>query len=512
MRTLAAVAVPVLLLVVASLQADPLVVHEWGTFTSLQDEHGRTIGGINTDDEPVPQFVHTVHRGLLLLATDLPNLLVKGYPQLHPDVTMRLETPVMYFYPPDGQTFELTVRVAFRGGWLTEFYPEAEVDAPGLLHELPGGGIVFGGIDGQTRGELTWRNLRIGVSGDGPQTEEEVWLAPRRVRAALVGMPNGETEKYLFYRGVGHLDAPLRTVQSEGWIEVGTGESALRFSGHFVDEAWLADIRNDGTCAFRRVGSIALGGPAVTVSSHFAASEYSERNLERLRQNMHEALVDEGLFADEAKAMLDTWEAAYFESAGLRLFYTVPQVWTDHVLPLEFSQQVDLTRVMIGRIELVTPRQRRLLSRISSAPVELFPIAGVNDAINREMAGDQDYLRKLLSGRLSLLDLGVDDVPESYLAYRDLGRLRNALVLDELTERPTPELQLFVNTYRLAGHSPPSSAAAAGAVPDPAATTSVISDAWEGRGDDGRAVASGVYIYRLETPSATRTRKLLLLR
>ena len=32
---------------------------------------------------------------------------------------------------------------------------------------------------------------------------------------------------------------------------------------------------------------------------------------------------------------------------------------------------------------------------------------------------------------------------------------------------------------------------------------------WEGRGDDGRAVASGVYIYRLETPSATRTRKLL---
>ena len=36
---------------------DPLVVHEWGTFTSLQDEEGRCLGGINSDDEPVPDFV-----------------------------------------------------------------------------------------------------------------------------------------------------------------------------------------------------------------------------------------------------------------------------------------------------------------------------------------------------------------------------------------------------------------------------------------------------------------------
>ena len=39
-------------------QAQPLVVHEWGTFTSLQDEAGRTLGSINTDDEPVPRFCH----------------------------------------------------------------------------------------------------------------------------------------------------------------------------------------------------------------------------------------------------------------------------------------------------------------------------------------------------------------------------------------------------------------------------------------------------------------------
>src|SRR5204863_2540425 len=46
----------------ANLQAqptpEPLIVHEWGTFTSLQNEASQAIGGINTDDEPVPRFVH----------------------------------------------------------------------------------------------------------------------------------------------------------------------------------------------------------------------------------------------------------------------------------------------------------------------------------------------------------------------------------------------------------------------------------------------------------------------
>jgi hypothetical protein len=44
--------------VVEALAGEPqLKVHEWGTFTSLQDERGTAIGGINTDDEPVPLFV-----------------------------------------------------------------------------------------------------------------------------------------------------------------------------------------------------------------------------------------------------------------------------------------------------------------------------------------------------------------------------------------------------------------------------------------------------------------------
>ena len=43
-----------------------VVVHEWGTFTALQDEAGNAVGGINTEDEPVPPFVHDVSRMLLI--------------------------------------------------------------------------------------------------------------------------------------------------------------------------------------------------------------------------------------------------------------------------------------------------------------------------------------------------------------------------------------------------------------------------------------------------------------
>src|SRR5262245_44465892 len=82
---------------------DKLVVHEWGTFTSLQDETGRAIGGINTNDEPVPNFVHRLAYNLLLSPSEAPPTFFQGAPSCHPDVTMRLETPVIYFYPPAGK-------------------------------------------------------------------------------------------------------------------------------------------------------------------------------------------------------------------------------------------------------------------------------------------------------------------------------------------------------------------------------------------------------------------------
>ena len=440
---------------------EPLVVHEWGTFTALQDRTGRAIGGINTDDEPVPDFVHSLHRSLLVQPTELPPVFfVKGFPRAHPDVTMRLETPVLYFYPAADQVLpvEVDVRVRFHGGWLSEYYPRARVEAPGLKRALADGSEVLGGIDGETVGGLVWEGLRVGVESEGPHTDREVWLAPRRVRAAQVATAAGESEKYLFYRGVGHLDALLQVQRRDGELSIGAAED---MDGP-VTGAWLAHIRVDGSCAFRVLGPLQERGDGLLARTPavFAEGAFSPANLSALRRSMHRALMAEGLFEDEAQAMLDTWAAAYFQSPGLRLFFTVPQDWTDRHLPLEFSLPVELTRVMVGRIELVTPQQRDILARLGRGLPRPFPSDEVRAVLSAGGSGpwaDNETYRQLVGGDLALESLGVP-LPPLFVDFLALGRLRHALVLDELQRRPSPGLAYFIDLYDLEGYQVPQEA------------------------------------------------------
>src|SRR5437762_2389736 len=98
----------------------PLTVHEWGTFTSFQDESGRAIGYLNSSVEPLPDFVHNLRSGMIL-GGKRPNYLSKGIDMgAHPDITMRLETPVIYFHPEDATPFKIDVSATFNGGVLSE--------------------------------------------------------------------------------------------------------------------------------------------------------------------------------------------------------------------------------------------------------------------------------------------------------------------------------------------------------------------------------------------------------
>ena len=153
----------------ANASSPPLVVHEWGTFTSLQDETGRTIGGINTDDEPLPKFVHDLLQG----TTEIPD--GKGLPfsGSRREITMRLETPVIYFHLPPGSAQQsVDVSVQFLGGVLSQFYPDAKSNFANRK--------LFPAIDENTLSTLSWPSVRVGTNVTGPATNEHVWLAPRR--------------------------------------------------------------------------------------------------------------------------------------------------------------------------------------------------------------------------------------------------------------------------------------------------------------------------------------------
>src|SRR5260221_1068774 len=76
----ALVSAALLALLAGPAAAETLVVHEWGTFTSFQDEAGRAIGRINVDDEPVPAFVHDAAPGYLSALNDHAPFLQKCWP------------------------------------------------------------------------------------------------------------------------------------------------------------------------------------------------------------------------------------------------------------------------------------------------------------------------------------------------------------------------------------------------------------------------------------------------
>ena len=355
----------------AAPQAQPLIVHEWGTITTRHAANGTPEGRLNriARHEVLPSFVHQFEpaetrakpQDKFIKSTRTPG---------RPDVTMRLETPVIYFHPAPGARppapFEVSVK--FRGGILNEFYPNAKasvkVDEERINTKMSAGLIKGwyerGVLDNYVLSDLRWTGLSLKDRVSLPRTTSAVWLAPRRVKSSGV-IAAGESERYLFYRGVAHLDALLQTERLATDVRLRSPQRLLWLNRPSMTLAhvWMADIRPNGRAAFRERTRlvIAKANPSQELGRLplFAESDYSDAGLASLRQSMKTALIAEGLFEDEAEAMLTTWRESYFKTPGLRMFYTVPSEWTAYFLPLSISVPHQLTRVLIGRIDLLSP-------------------------------------------------------------------------------------------------------------------------------------------------------------
>ena len=122
---------------------------------------------------------------------------------------------------------------------------------------------------------------------------------------------------------------------------------------------------------------------------------------------------------------------------------------------------------MIGRIELVTPGQRNLLREISGfSPNEIRQEAGqlatnyfgrflsgmTNGAGDQQMSQLNRDMAQVNAGQKPLA--AYVSVPRTYQTYLDLGRFRNALILDEARVHPTEGLTNFIATYRLQAWHP----------------------------------------------------------
>jgi len=327
-----------------------LIVHEWGTFTTVHKANGDAIGGLNRIDsnEVLPSFVHRLRSPEI-------RMFGKGLILSHPDVNMKLETPVIYFYPPkdfDMKT-KFNVNVEFKGGLLNEFYPYAATRFKNVVKKDYGESLSE-----KTIGYLEWKNLVFDQTASWPKSKMPIWLAPRKVKATPVRASNGEAEKYLFYRGVAHLKSIIETRYNadlnQYQILAANKSNTPNLNNLIIPQAWIIDVKKDGTAQFKSTGQMnfsKIRNKKITLSRDQSA--YSKENLDQFRRLMRKALIKDGLYADEAAAMLNTWQHAYFKNPGTRLMYIVPKAWTNHYLPINISLPHEMTRVMVGRIDLL---------------------------------------------------------------------------------------------------------------------------------------------------------------
>jgi hypothetical protein len=323
-----------------------LTAHEWGTFTSVAGLDGRAadwlpLGGSAT----LPDFVEKAP--------------MAGKGGLRG--TIRMETPVLYFYSPSEMT--VSVKVGFSKGVLTEWYPHASRVEPKFNTPLAGDAIY----KLHKSGRIAWDSVTISPSVppdfpiDKPSNAasasrssqyyaaRETAATPLRVNTAA----GQQQEKFLFYRGVATFSVPVSaTVSPEGSVHL------ANLSQEEVPAVLLLERRGD-KLGYRLGGALqgelSLDPPELTST------------VESLSRDLADILTGQGLNRDEALAMIATWRDSWFEE-GSRLLYIVPDRFVNTVLPLRINPAPSQTvRVFVGRVELVTPATTQAVAGILAA-------------------------------------------------------------------------------------------------------------------------------------------------
>jgi hypothetical protein len=305
--------------------APELTVHEWGTFTAIAGKDGHAVEWAPlTGSTDLPQFVEHISDANFKLG-------LRG--------TIRMETPVLYFYSPRDVT--VSAKVAFSRGLITEWYPHADGVAPG--------GVQSDSRLSQLRtdGSIEWNDVAVSPNQSGEFPRE---AAPNRYYAAretsstplsVKTTAGQQQEKFLFYRGVSASKLPLSASLNPD------GKLVVKSLGEDEIPAIILFERRGERVGYRLLGALTnetvVDRPVLTGS------------VDALYGDLEETLVAQGLYLDEAQAMVETWKDSWFEE-GSRLIYIVPRGFIDNVLPLTIDPTPgQIVRVFVGRLEIVTP-------------------------------------------------------------------------------------------------------------------------------------------------------------
>ncbi len=327
---------------------DHLVVHEWGTFTSFSGSDGKPVG-FSPNNSDLPSFVYRqvgeYDKGARLQLAG----------------TVSMETPVIYFYAE--KEMQSSIRVNFPSGWITEWYPFASKPPSKIASRSISWDVKI--QPGQTAGFPREKdNVHYYQARETDASPLQVKFPPNPQDRSLQDGKSTQQEKFLFYRGVGAFD-PLVAVRA-------VGEGYVRVTNNMNDRVvalMLVSVR-DGRLAFKTLGGLDARKELETSLPESAAE------MKDLASEMVKELTATGLFEKEARAMVKTWDSAWFGENGVRLLYLVPRSQTDKLLPLSIEPKPsEVVRVLVGRHDFLTPEQEavaeRQVERIRMARSEL---------------------------------------------------------------------------------------------------------------------------------------------
>jgi hypothetical protein len=363
-------------------QAWPIYqLHEWGTFTTVSGSDGILLSGLEREEEVLPPYAHA-HLGLEngqrpnpvelnrilqqhgTLGFNPPNVKAGLGNRPLAGVTVKMETPVIYFHSDERTPIHAKVKVGFNGGTISQWYPQRSggetlpeprpspdpKNKPTLLSawrldfNKPYRGAVEWEIDVLSPAET--RDTVLFKPGDNL-----AWLRARQPVTNAVRTSGGETEGYLFYRGLGNFDPGLKTsVSSDETLHL------KNQTGGKIPYLVAFEIADGKLRWTEKTDGLDVKG-SISISESDLKSEPAGF-CEPLYRAMTSSLAKCGLTDAEARSMVETWWRSYFEAPGLRVFWVLPRETTDRLLPLEvFPSPTETVRVLVGRSEVLRPRQ-----------------------------------------------------------------------------------------------------------------------------------------------------------
>lgn len=290
-----------------------LAVHEWGVFEVSEDAefanaHVRAIW------DGMPEFVYGHIKG-------------RAVPQHWGAAEIRLR-PIIFFHT-DKPT-QVRVKVGFPGGMAGIWYPATEKPAVEGEQKQPKAGD-----------SLEW-NLGVKQPPEGWQPKlpapvavpDKHWFA--RVRQVKTDeifarySPNRndvEREKFIYYDGL---------FPQGKWLTIKVDNQNVALTSrvkHPVYDVTVVDRRGDQV----RVGRVAKLDAGSTIKEVAFVEAVPSKFASEAADTLLNQLVAAGLFADEAKSLVDLWQKELFETPGLSLFYRLPQSEYDARMPLTIT-------------------------------------------------------------------------------------------------------------------------------------------------------------------------------